>query len=176
MKIALDQIRETPRALSYAETVDALNRELARGAGDFRLADDLWVDVSYHRAGLDVFFEGGMRGAVEGRCARCLAQYRFPLEAPLAIVLTPKAAATPRSGALREEDIGLSVYEGDEIDLTPLIHEQAILSLPTRPLCAEDCRGLCPRCGTNLNVATCDCPTGLGDSRLAALQTLLRGR
>ena len=58
MKIALDQIRETPRALSYAETVDALNRELARGAGDFRLADDLWVDVSYHRAGLDVFFDG----------------------------------------------------------------------------------------------------------------------
>ena len=176
MKIALDQIRETPRALSYAETVDALNRELARGTGDFRLADDLWVDVSYHRAGLDVFFEGGMRGAVEGRCARCLAQYRFPLEAPLAIVLTPKAAAPQRSGALREEDIGLSVYEGDEIDLTPLVHEQAILSLPTRPLCAEDCRGLCPRCGTNLNVATCDCPTGLGDSRLAALQTLLRGR
>ena len=176
MKIALDQIRETPRALSYAETVDALNRELARGAGDFRLADDLWVDVSYHRAGLDVFFDGALRGAVEGCCARCLAHYRFPLEAPLAIVLTPKAAATPRSGGLRQEDIGLSVYEGDEIDLTPLVHEQAILSLPTRPLCAEDCRGLCSRCGANLNVATCDCPTGMGDSRLAALQTLLRGR
>jgi len=176
MKIALDQIRETPRALSYTETVDALNRELSRGAGDFRLTDDLWVDVSYHRAGLDIFFDGAMRGTVEGCCARCLTQYRFPLEAPLAIVLTPKAAATPRSGGLREEDIGLSVYEGDEIDLTPLVHEQAILSLPTRPLCAEDCRGLCPRCGTNLNVATCDCPTGLGDSRLAALQTLLRGR
>jgi uncharacterized protein len=176
MKISLDQIRETPRALSYAETVDALNRELARGAGDFRLTDDLSVDVSYHRAGLDVFFDGAVRGAVEGRCARCLAPYRFPLDAPLAIVLTPKAAAPPRSGVLREEDIGLSTYEGDEIDLTPLVHEQAILSLPTRPLCAEDCRGLCPRCGTNLNVATCDCPTGMGDGRLAALQTLLRGR
>src|SRR5215831_17945422 len=174
MKIALDQIRETPRALSYAETVDTLNRELARGTGDFRLADDLWVDVSYHRAGLDVFFEGAMRGAVEGRCARCLAQYRFPLEAPLAIVLTPKAAATPRSGALREEDIGLSVYEGDEIDLTPLVHEQTILALPTRPLCAEECRGLCPRCGANLNAGPCGCPVSVTGGRLAVLETLLR--
>ena len=172
MKISLDQIRETPRALSYAETVDALNRELARGAGDFRLADDLSVDVSYHRAGLDVFFDGAVRGAVEGRCARCLAQYRFPLEAPLAIVLTPKAAAPPRSGVLREEDIGLSTYEGDEIDLTPLVHEQAILSLPTRPLCAEDCRGLCPRCGHDLADGPCSCMPTEGDERWAALDQL----
>lgn len=176
MKIALDQIRETPRALSYAENVDMLNHELARGAGDFRLADDLLVDVSYHRAGLDVFFEGAVRGAVEGCCARCLGEYRFALEAPLAIVLTPKAAATPRSGVLREEDIGLSTYEGDEIDLTPLVHEQAILALPTRPLCAEECRGLCSRCGANLNAGPCGCPTSMAEPRLAALQTLLRGR
>jgi uncharacterized protein len=176
MKIALDQIRETPRVLSYAEDVDALNRELARGAGDFRLADHLLVDVSYHRAGLDVFFDGAVRGAVQGCCARCLAEYRFPLEAPLAIVLTPKAAAPSHSRALREEDIGLSVYEGDEIDLTPLVHEQTILALPTRPLCAEECRGLCPRCGANLNAGPCGCPTGMAESRLAALETLLRGR
>src|SRR5262249_62324242 len=98
MKIALDQIRETPRALSYAEKVDVLNRELARGAGDFRLAGDLLVDVSYHRAGLDVFFEGAVRGAVEGCCARWLGEDRFALEEPLAIVLMQKAAAEHRSG------------------------------------------------------------------------------
>jgi uncharacterized protein len=176
MKIALEQIRETPRAISYVEDVDALNLELARGAGDYRLAEGLAVDVSYHRAGLDVFVEGAVRAAVDGRCARCLGDYAFSLDVPLAIVLTPAAAATPTSGALREEDIGLAYYDGDEIDLSPLVHEQTLLALPTRPLCTEECQGLCPRCGANLNAGPCGCPATVGGGRLAVLQTLLRER
>jgi uncharacterized protein len=176
MKIALEQIRETPRALSYVEEVAALNEALARGAGDFRLPDGLAVELSYHRAGLDVFIEGTVQGTVHGTCARCLAEYPFGLEAPVAIVLTPAAAETPHSGALREEDIGLAYYTGDEIDLTPLVHEQMLLALPTRPLCTEQCRGLCSRCGANLNAGPCGCPVSVTGGRLAALQTLLRER
>jgi uncharacterized protein len=176
MKIALEQIRETPRALSYVEDVDALNLELGRGAGDYRLGERLAVDVSYHRAGLDVFVDGTVHAEVHGRCARCLGDYAFALDVPVAIVLTPAAAAEPVSGALREEDIGLAYYEGDEIDLTPLVHEQALLALPTRPLCAEDCRGLCPRCGANLNAGPCGCPVSVTGGRLAVLETLLRVR
>jgi uncharacterized protein len=176
MKLALEQIRETPRALSYFEEVEGLNRELDRGAGDFRVPDGIAVDVSYHRAGLDVFIEGEVRAAVRGTCARCLGEYTFSLEAPVALVLTPAAAATLRSGALREEDIGLAEYEGDEIDLTPLVHEQTLLALPTRALCTEQCRGLCARCGANLNAGPCDCPAGVTAGPLAVLQTLLRER
>jgi uncharacterized protein len=176
MKIALEQIRETPRALSYVEDVEGLNAELARGAGDFRVADGIVVGVSYHRGGLDVFIEGTVRATVRGTCARCLGDYPFPLEATLALVLTPAVAATPRSGALRAEDIGLAYYEGDEIDLTPLVHEQTLLALPTRPLCSEQCRGLCSRCGANLNAGPCGCPAGVTAGRLAALQSLLRER
>jgi uncharacterized protein len=176
MKIALEQIRETPRALSYVEDVDALNLELGRGAGDYRLAEGLAVEVSYHRAGLDVFVEGTVRAVVHGSCARCLGDYAFTLDVPVAIVLTPAATAAPTSGALREEDIGLAYYDGDEIDLTPLVHEQTLLALPTRPLCAEECRGLCPRCGANLNADPCDCPASVTGGRLAVLQTLLRER
>jgi len=66
-------------------------------------------------------------------------------------------------------------YEGDEIDLTPLVHEQIILALPTRPLCGESCRGLCPRCGANLNAGACGCPAAPPDPRLAVLLTM-RGK
>ncbi len=176
MKIALDQIRETPRALSYVEEVEALNRELGRGAGDFRVPDGIAVDVSYHRAGLDVFVEGEVRAEILGTCARCLAEYTFPLEAAVALVLTPAAAATPHTGPLREDDIGLAEYEGDEIDLTPLVHEQTLLALPIRALCTEECRGLCSRCGANLNAGPCGCPASVMTGSLAALQTLLRER
>jgi uncharacterized protein len=179
MKIALDQIRETPRALSYVEEaaeVDALNRELDRGAGDFHVPDGVAVDIAYHRAGLDVFVDGTVRAGVRGTCARCLAEYEFALETPVGIVLAPAAAAVPHTGPLRDEDIGLAYYQGEEIDLTPLIHEQALLALPTRPLCTEACRGLCPRCGANLNAGPCGCPAASGAGRLAVLQTLLRER
>src|SRR4029453_2753350 len=121
MKIALDQIRETPRALSYVEEVEDLNRELERGAGDFRVPEGIAVEVSYHRAGLDVFLDGAVRATVRGTCARCLGEYTFPLAAPITLVLTPAAAAKPRSGALAGEDIGLASYEGDEFDLHPLV-------------------------------------------------------
>lgn len=180
MKIALEQIRETPRALSYVEEVGeaaTLNRELERGAGDYRVPDGVAVDVSYHRAGLDVFVDGRVRAGVRATCARCLAEYEFPLETPVTIVLTPAAATlAPHTGPLREEDIGLAYYQGDEIDLTPLVHEQTLLALPTRPLCTEECRGLCSRCGANLNAGPCGCPASATAGGLAALQTLLRER
>ena len=51
-----------------------------------------------------------------------------------------------------------------------------MLALPTRPLCGEECRGLCPRCGANLNAGPCGCPASATGPRLAVLQTLLRER
>jgi uncharacterized protein len=72
--------------------------------------------------------------------------------------------------------MALSCYEGDTIDLTPLVHEQAILALPTRPLCGEGCRGLCPRCGANLNAGPCGCPAPPPDHRLAVLHGLARAK
>jgi uncharacterized protein len=72
--------------------------------------------------------------------------------------------------------LGLSYYSTDEIDLAPLIAEQVILALPTRPLCSEDCRGLCEQCGINLNREACDCFVESGDPRMAIFRTLKVGR
>jgi uncharacterized protein len=176
MKIAPDDIREQPRHLAYVEPAEPMNAKLARGADELRLTDGLAVDVSYRRAGLDVFLDGVVRGEVRGCCARCLGETTFPLEASLELLLAPAAVGGEHDGALREDEIGLAWYEGDEIDLTPLVHEQALLALPTRVLCGESCRGLCPRCGGNLNAGPCDCPAATPDGPLAALQTILRDR
>ena len=58
---------------------------------------------------------------------------------------------------------------GDSIETAPLVAEQVQLNLPTRPLCREDCAGLCPRCGRNWNDGPCDCPPLAPDPRWAAL-------
>ena len=69
-------------------------------------------------------------------------------------------------------DLSQSFYEGTEVDLTPLVYEQVMLALPTRPLCGEECRGLCPQCGINRNSGQCACATEAGDPRWAALRNL----
>jgi uncharacterized protein len=73
-----------------------------------------------------------------------------------------------------EEDLETSYYRDDQIDLNELMREQFYLALPMKPLCREDCRGLCPQCGTNLNLGGCECDTGWHDPRLAPLKDLKR--
>jgi DUF177 domain-containing protein len=176
MKIAVDDIKASPKELSYTEDVDELNARLGRGVRDYRVAAGLGVDVEYYRAGLDVFFRGALHGQVLGSCSRCLEEYTFGLDHPFAFVLVPRVAAGAESAELSDDDMALSYYQGEEIDLTPLVHEQTILALPTRPLCTEECRGLCSRCGANLNSGPCGCPAVPADPRLAVLRTLMRGK
>jgi uncharacterized protein len=176
MKIAIDDIKASPKELAYTEEVDELNARLGRGARDYRIPAGPTVELEYYRSGLDVFFRGALHGRVLGTCARCLEEYPFGLDHPFVFVLTPRAAAVAHASRLTPEDLALSYYEGEEIDLTPLVHEQILLALPTRPLCGEGCRGLCPRCGANLNAGPCGCPATPAEPRLAVLQELARGK
>ena len=165
MKIAIDDIKATPKELVYTEEVDELNVRLGRGGvRDYRVEAGLAVELEYYRAGLDIFFRGARRGDVHGCCARCLDDYTFGLERDFRVVLTPRAAALG-DAKLTADDMVLSTYEGAQIDVAPLVYEEAILALPTRPLCAEACRGLCPRCGANLNAGPCACPASGAEPR-----------
>jgi uncharacterized protein len=175
MKIAVDDIKASPKELSYTEQIAELNERLGRGVRDYRIAEGIDVDVEYYRSGLDVFFQGSIHGRVVATCARCLEEHAFGLDQPFVFVLTPRAAAA-EPAKIAPDDMALSYYEGEEIDLTPLVHEQTILALPTRPLCGEACRGLCSRCGANLNAGPCGCPEEPRDPRLAVLHTLARGK
>ena len=74
----------------------------------------------------------------------------------LTFVLKPHVEDTAEH-QLDAEDLSLSFYSGDEVDLAPLLREAMILALPTRPLCSEDCQGLCPHCGGNRNQGACSC-------------------
>jgi uncharacterized protein len=73
---------------------------------------------------------------------------------------------------MQQEDVDTSYYRDHQIDLNQLMREQFYLALPMKPLCAADCRGLCPQCGTNLNTGSCTCTSGWEDPRLAPLKDL----
>lgn len=104
---------------------------------------------------------GTVEGAWEGPCRRCLR----PVQGVLTVDVQELFEATPRDG----ESYPLG---HDRVDLEPLARESLILDLPLVPLCREDCRGLCPSCGKDLNEGDCDCPPAAADVRWAALDVL----
>jgi len=71
---------------------------------------------------------------------------------------------------LTAEELEMSYYHGDFIDLAPMICEQIVLQAPMRVLCTDDCKGLCPHCGINLNSGSCNCHSDVVDDRLAVLK------
>jgi len=172
MKLSLDQIKASATPLHYHEDAPVIAARLHEGAhggsDDFRFPQGLDVEVEHYRAGIDVVFDGRLRGPAEGTCARCLEAYPFEFEEPLRVLLAPRSTEDVDSA---DDDRGLGFFDGDEIDVTALVVEHAMLALPTVPLCTEACRGLCPQCGTNRNVRPCSCETErpVGLHGLAAL-------
>jgi uncharacterized protein len=172
MKLRVDQITEEVKHTAFSEPAEEMNRRLAHGeVRDFRLLAPLSVETSYYRAGDDLYFSGHIVGSFEGTCARCLEPYAVAMDQGAQFVLVPTPTGS-EEGELSDDDLALSFYGGDEVDLSPLFTEQAILSLPTRALCAEECRGLCPECGANRNHETCACGEPEPDPRLAVLRNL----
>ncbi len=172
MKIRLEDISEEPTHKTFAATSKAVNERLAEGrheAEEFRLTNPLAVDVTYYRAGDDLYFHGSLVTTISASCARCLEKYALPLETPFEFVLVPEGPQEPDQ-ELQDDDLALSFFSGKEVDIEPLCSEQAILALPTRALCREDCQGICAVCGGDRNNDACSCDDTAPDPRWATLR------
>lgn len=110
---------------------------------------------------------------VELTCSRCLATFEKPLSSALTIIYrhgTPDEVSLEEETELSEQDLVSAVYSGDEIDLGHEIAEQIAIEVPFRPLCAENCKGLCPECGTDLNSSSCSCGDRQFNFKFSALK------
>ena len=176
MKLNVHDIEEGAKQLAFDEPTEGLNDLLVHGeVHDFDFPAALGVRLEYYRAGQELFLQGHISGTVVGHCGRCLEEYAFPLQKDFHVVLVPRASNDRSEVELSDEDLDLSVYDGDEIDLAPLFQEQVILALPTRPLCDEVCKGLCAHCGANLNLEACRCAAAVGDLRLTVFRNIKIG-
>ena len=118
---------------------------------------------------------GRVTTTLEMVCGRCLEPFIISVDGPFDLRYQPHAPnAMVGERQIDADDMDAAYYENDEIDIGQLIQEQIYLALPMKPLCTDDCKGLCPACGTNLNRATCDCKTQWEDPRLAALKALTK--
>ncbi len=129
--------------------------------------------VTLARHGHDILVRGRLKGQLTLSCGRCLEDFAAPVEAEFDLLLVPGPAAVgPDEEELSAADLDLDFYSGEMVDLESILREQIILTLPLKPLCAEICRGLCPRCGANLNREACNCQAEKADSPFAKLAKL----
>jgi uncharacterized protein len=91
-------------------------------------------------------------------CGKCLEQFGLPVEAFVDIELAPRTLMPSESEVeLKGEDLDTYYYEGDEVDLDPFVYEEIMLNVPIKPVCRDDCKGLCETCGGNRNIEDCHC-------------------
>lgn len=96
------------------------------------------------------YWQGGLQTRVKTTCRRCLADLEVEIEQPVQVLFTEEENA---------EDPAVYVIpqRATELDLSEAVREELILAVPEYALCREECRGICPRCGTDLNTGTCSC-------------------
>ena len=168
MKIVVAQIREDEGlSLEYAYP----EGEPALAGEDASLIGRCHLNLQATRSGNEVELIGSVNAAVRFECDRCLKPLSVPIEQSFDLFYVPplKAGDERELGA---DDLSTGFYQGDSIDLDDVVREQLELALPMARLCRDECEGLCPDCGANLNDAKCACEGNRVDLRWAALGEL----
>ncbi len=121
----------------------------------------------------DIRLIGKLATEVEVACARCLEPVREPVTREFELLYRPQGAdKTKEEAAVSKGETEISYYEGDGLLLEDVVREQVLLAVPYRALCQENCKGLCPTCGLNMNTGECHCEEARPDPRWNALGNL----
>jgi uncharacterized protein len=149
--------------------------EVAQEGDAYRIVAPVHLEFDIQKDKEKFRLVGTVQTELELGCSRCLEPFRLPVNAAFDHRFLPASElADEDEQEIQDEDLDTSYYRDDTIDLNELLREQFYLVLPMKPLCRDDCKGLCPQCGTNWNTGTCTCTTEWEDPRLAALKGLAR--
>ncbi|MEO7274300.1 MAG: DUF177 domain-containing protein [Vicinamibacterales bacterium] len=142
---------------------------------EYRVETPVGLSMDIERSGTDVFkVSGRVLGQLELDCGRCVEPFHLPVDATFELRYVPQTAdSTEPERQLGDDELTTAFYSEGVLDVIDLVREQFQLVLPMKPLCREECKGLCPECGTNLNRGSCECAPRWEDPRLAALKSLL---
>lgn len=127
------------------------------------------------KSGNGVCVKGRFSCKVALQCSRCLNIYEYIIESPLNIVFRPESELD-KEGCyeLRKDDLDMSFYRDNILDIDDITNEQLALNIPMKPLCSEQCKGICPECGADLNITECKCAKKNIDDRFKVLKRLIK--
>ena len=145
--------------------------ELFRGRQDVIGVGPLHIQLTIKPEADIVTVEGNLEIDMELACSRCLESTNSHLSIPFAEQFKPVAKYSESEEEAEDDIIEIA---GDVLDLQTFVEEYVLLSMPFIPLCKEECKGLCPQCGTDLNVNQCQCSNERIDPRLASLKDFFK--
>jgi uncharacterized metal-binding protein YceD (DUF177 family) len=147
---------------------------LGQRSDQYDLVDTGILDLMVRRDKTRYRVAGRLEAMLEIECCRCLEPFRLGVGVDIDLMYVPASANTGEGDLqIEEADLSSAYYRDEQIDLGQLVREQFQLALPMKPLCCDDCQGLCTVCGGNQNTTMCQCVETWEDPRLAALKRLL---
>lgn len=172
MLIQLEQIGDEPFHWEESPSISAasLGRSELFGVGGISWSGQVIRDLAGYRLEARLAYEQTLA------CTRCLQSITRAVDDEIELVIDT-GASEPMLGEheLTVSDFGTLFLEGQELDTTPILMEQLQLNIPMKPLCREDCAGLCPRCGVDRNQVRCSCAESEVDPRWQALEQWREG-
>ncbi len=172
--LKLDELTEERLDLTWEEGRASLSSYLKTLSQiDFDFETPLEVKAAIWRAGKSILIKGTLRTTLQLRCVRCLKEFSYPLSSAFDLTLYPlNEAPSEEETELSGEDMERGFFEGGEIRLSEIACEQVFLEIPYQPFCQEGCKGLCPKCGRDLNFSSCDCGKEELETGFSALRNL----
>ena len=165
MIIDLDKLPDSAVRITAEEKISV------QGVAETDQIVDCRVDVTVRKSGEAFYFQVSIEGTFSTPCHKCLRPAKFDIRTQFELVVHRSGADTARAD-LSEDDDYVYIPDGEQqFSLDQPIYENLMVNIPMRIVCQEDCRGLCPNCGVNLNEESCTCPATV-DSRWAALADL----
>jgi uncharacterized protein len=115
---------------------------------------------------------GHLTVQTEAACDRCLDTAPFPIDSDFVLYYRPLSEGYGDEKEIDSGEAEMGFYEGESLELNDVLREQVLLALPMQRVCREDCKGICPACGTNRNQNECNCQASTSDDRWQALKQL----
>lgn len=178
MIIHLEELSEKTQVFAFEENpADFPALMEITESGECLFNHPLDIRLGARRMGDMVVVEGHFAVGVEMTCNRCLKQYMTELRSHFNLTYTRELTIEIESRdagdtELQSEEIGLIVFESDFIDLRDALQSEIVMAVPMKPLCDGNCKGLCPKCGADLNRGDCGCKRKTIDPRFAVLKGL----
>ena len=169
MIVDLSQIKDAQTSFDFTFDPSAIDLE----SETEKLVDNTIVRGKVKKGIVQTDVEGQIETRVEIECSRCLGTVEHDLNFEFnAAFIEPENYTQEKEAVVSPEDLEVSIFEGDRIDLKELVREQILLNIPEQVFCSENCKGFCQKCGANRNLIDCKCEDKEIDPRWAALKNL----
>ncbi len=186
MLVKIEEIQEGGLELNEAMPAALVEKAVAEATTDFFAERGFTLKARLTKVSGGVLLSGKFTVGVRAPCKRCVDEVHLEVPVEFTLNLVPRQRRAEEEAQGGGDDDGRSAragtftldgandepFDGKRIDLDPILREQILLALPVSVVCREECKGLCPVCGQDLNERECGCERRVPDPRFAALKDI----